>query len=240
MLQAPLRAPVRGPALIRLLARLTHADVPPPSAPLPDRLSQWLDWTQAIALSTALDGRPADASGAPAFDTAEEEECARLRASLAESALTAFAAAPEHGDRNPVDFAVFRQHYLTHQRRMQAATGRLRGRLRDMLAQCSPAMARLADVDAVMEQALSPREHALLAAVPALLGEHFERLRQSQDNASADASVDTGTPGAAHEAWLDTFRKDLQGVLLAELELRFQPIEGLLAALRTCQREPHA
>jgi hypothetical protein len=28
------------------------------------------------------------------------------------------------------------------------------------------------------------------------------------------------------------FRKDKQGVLLAELEIRFQPVEGLLAALR--------
>jgi hypothetical protein len=28
------------------------------------------------------------------------------------------------------------------------------------------------------------------------------------------------------------FRKDMQSVLLAELDIRFQPVEGLLAALR--------
>jgi hypothetical protein len=33
-------------------------------------------------------------------------------------------------------------------------------------------------------------------------------------------------------AWLDVFRKDMQGVLLAELDIRFQPVEGLLEALR--------
>ncbi|KAE8755722.1 DUF3348 family protein, partial [Paraburkholderia madseniana] len=34
--------------------------------------------------------------------------------------------------------------------------------------------------------------------------------------------------------WLNTFRKDMQSVLLAELDVRLQPVEGLLAALRTC------
>jgi len=33
--------------------------------------------------------------------------------------------------------------------------------------------------------------------------------------------------------WLDTFREDMRGVLLAELDLRLQPIVGLLSALRT-------
>ena len=32
--------------------------------------------------------------------------------------------------------------------------------------------------------------------------------------------------------WLTTFRKDMRSVLLAELDIRLQPIEGLLAALR--------
>jgi hypothetical protein len=34
--------------------------------------------------------------------------------------------------------------------------------------------------------------------------------------------------------WLDAFRKDMQSVLFAELEIRFQPVEGLRAALRAC------
>lgn len=37
---------------------------------------------------------------------------------------------------------------------------------------------------------------------------------------------------SAPDSWLDTFRKDMQSVLLAELDLRFQPVGGLLAALR--------
>ena len=33
------------------------------------------------------------------------------------------------------------------------------------------------------------------------------------------------------DGWLALFRKDLRAVLLAELALRLQPVEGLIAAL---------
>lgn len=238
MVQAPLRAPVGGPAFVRQLARLTDAYVPPSQTSLPDRLSQWLDWTQAIALSTALDSRPTDGCTGPRAMTSQEDECAQLRASLAE-AITgepAFApASPDGETAAPPDYAVLRQRYLTLQRRIQAYTGRLRGQLRDRLAEISPEMARLAQVDAVMEQALSPREHGLMSLVPALLGEHFERLGQAEEPASDNAGATTERP-ATRGAWLDAFRKDMQSMLLAELDVRFQPVEGLLAALRSSQR----
>ncbi|KLN58572.1 hypothetical protein VPARA_02940 [Variovorax paradoxus] len=117
---------------------------------------------------------------------------------------------------------------------MEAGIGPLRGRLRALLAARSPAMARLAAVDVVMEQVLAAREHSLLGAVPALLEKHFTRLRQ--------ASLETmGEPDGVAEAgeWLHVFRKDMKNVLLAELDFRFQPIEGLLEALRMRQPECH-
>jgi hypothetical protein len=229
MVQALPRPTVRGPTFIRLLARLTDADVPASRQSLPDRLSQWLDWKHALALSTALDGRPSPDGLAAGSVGEEESECARLRASLAQ-AIADDPLLAEAGAGEAVadaDFAAFRQRYLHLQRRMQSATGHLRGRLREMLARQSVELARLAEVDSVMELSLSPREQMLLAAVPALLGERFERLRRG-------AQADTGEE-AESAAWLDVFRKDMQSVLLAELDVRFQPVEGLLAALRTRQ-----
>ncbi len=228
MVQAPRRTVVRGPTFVRLLARLADGVTASSAPALSERLSQWLDWNQAIALSTALDGR-SSASGfysSPAGDEAEAEECLRMRTSLAQAIASAPELAPAtEGDQASepadVDYAAFRQRCVTLQRSMQAATGRLRGRLRDRLAERSAELARLADVDAVMELALSPREQTLLASVPNLLGAHFERLRQ--DAMSTDDTAAT---------WLNLFRKDMQSVLLAELDVRFQPVEGLLAALR--------
>lgn len=230
-MEASQRTLVRGPTFIRLLARLTDIDVPPPQSSLSDRLSDWIDWTRAVALSRVLDGKPpAAASGGPVFDDVEESAYAAARASLS-SAIAACLELPvsTQADAAPAqaDYAVFQQHYLAMQRAMLTATGRLRGRLRDLLAGVSANAARLAELDALMEAVLSPREQALLAAVPALLGAHFERLRLAAQPAEDDA------PGTADDAWLNLFRKDMQGVLLAELDVRFLPLEALLAALRS-------
>jgi len=242
MLQAPKRTALSGPTLIRLLARLTDLDVPESRQSLSDQLSQWLGWTDAIALSSALNGNPpAVASGARTFGSAEETECARVRTALVHAIADDGASpgakrrrpaqAPQH--TAPADFPVFRQRCLAIQQAMETDIGILRGRLRAMLAARTPAMTRLAMVDAVMERALSERERSLLAAVPTLLGRHFERLRQAEQASLVAAQASGDAAEATPGAWLDVFRKDMQSVLLAELDVRFQPVEGLLAALRT-------
>lgn len=212
-------APVSAPAFVRLLARLGEAGTPSAGPALSERLGQWIDWNRAVALSRALDGAPAAMpDGDPPSGDAEAAACARVRASLTAAILRADAtAAPA------ADFAPFRRRCLDLQRAMLAATGQLRGQLRDALAKGSADMARLAEIDAVMEMTLSPREHTLLAGTPALLGQRFDRLCQAADDDAADA------------AWRDGFRRDMQDALLAELDVRFHPIEALLAALRSSQ-----
>jgi hypothetical protein len=214
-----------------MLTRLTDVDAPQSGASLPDRLSLWLDWKQAIALSTALDGKPSEPpDDVPAFGKAAEDECLRSRDALIQAIATdrAFATTAQREAQGMPsldaanDYAPLRQRYIALQRKIQATTGSLRGNLRDMLSRESPELARLAEVDAVMELALSPREQSLLGKLPTLLGEYFDGLRQRAQANSAEPSA----------AWLDVFRKDMQSVLLAELDVRFQPVEGLLAALR--------
>ena len=219
MVQVSRRTGFTGSALIRLLARLTDIEVPEPRQAFADRLSQWLGWTDAISLSAALNGNPAIASSSRArgSGTAEERESTRVRTTLANAIADDTRNAPVDAT---ADFAAHRRRYLARQQAMETSIGPLRGRLRSTLASRSPDMAKLAAVDVVMEQVLSAQEHRLLATVPAMLEKHFERLRQ------------TGTE-AEPSAWLNVFRKDMHDVLLAEMEIRFQPVEGLLEALRT-------
>jgi hypothetical protein len=233
MTKAAPRAPLSGPTFIRLLARIADVHPAPSSQVLTERLSQWIDWSRAVALSKALDGRPSAAPEGAPFDAAEAAACARARSALLERIQAAPLLAPQAADAAPDAAAVQRGH-LELQRAMQASTGFLRGHLREMLARQSEAGARLAELDAVMELTLSPREQALLAGVPGLLGRHLERLRaQAGVAADADAdAADAADAGTAPAAWLDGFRRDLHAVLLAELDLRFQPIDALLAALR--------
>jgi hypothetical protein len=239
MAKASARAPVPGPAFIRQLARFSDAQIPHPTATLSDRLGQWIDWNRALVLSKALDGAiPAPVPDAPVSDEEAAAECARTRATLVESIQNdpLPAAARPRGSAEPTlapEFAPFRQRYQSLQRAMLSSTGRLRGRLRDRLAQQSEDKARLAEVDAVMEMTLSPREQSLLARVPDLLGEHFQRLRPAPAEPQDTGPHQDTVADAASEAWLHTFHADMRNALLGELEVRFHPIEALLAALRT-------
>jgi hypothetical protein len=241
MEQAPPRAALSGPTLVRLLAQLAGTDVAQSPQSLPDRLSQWLGWTDAIALSSALNGAPPTvAGGARTFGRDDANHCASVRSALTRT-ITHEPAPARRDARNAVhaepadeqaDYAEFRQRYLSIQQAMETDIGQLRARLRVMLAAKTPALARLAAVDAIMERSLGARERSLLAAVPALLGARFERLRAAAQAALAAAQADGESAASAPHAWLAGFRKEMQSVLLAELEVRFQPVEGLLAALR--------
>ncbi|MBN9162095.1 MAG: DUF3348 family protein, partial [Myxococcales bacterium] len=140
MLQAPQRTGLSGPTLIRLLTRLTDVDAPESRQPLSDHLSQWLGWTDAIALSAALNNRPpAIAPGARQFSSAEERECERVRTTLADAIasdtaataakrqmpgqVSAKVAALQAGD---ADYSNFRQRYLSLQHTMETSIGNLR------------------------------------------------------------------------------------------------------------------
>ena len=164
------RSPVPGPTFIRLLARVADADVPAPGPALGERLGQWIDWTRAVAVAGALDGRPSpSAPAAPATGPDGDDEVARTRAALAEAIARDLPTPPAAvTDADAIDVAPYRQHCLAMQRAMQAATGRLRGRLRDRLASADGALTGLVDgeiVDAAAKAA-SLREWASSYGVP--------------------------------------------------------------------------
>lgn len=212
-----------------------------PSPSVSARLGQWIDWRHAVALSAALDARPSPpASEDVPRPPAEDGECARVRAVLIKAiegdrAFSPTAPAPgaliaggsASPEVAPPDYAFFRQRYVALQQVMEAEANHLRSRVRGMAARQVPSLQPLAAMDAVMERALGVHERRLLSALPELLGKHFERLRHAAQDAPDHAA-------ASHHstAWLDLFRKDMQRLLLAELDIRLQPAEGLLAALR--------
>jgi hypothetical protein len=245
MVHVSRRAGVTGSTLVSLLAQLTDLEVPASSEALADRLSRWLGWTDAVSLSTALNGGPAKAAvGQPAERASPGDDAGaveRVRSALAKSvvedgpfATTNMVPSDGRGDarthvRKPPaamaeDFATYRRHYVFSQQAMELGIAPLRTRLRAKLAARSADMARLAAVDAVMEQALGPHERSLLSTVPVLLEKHFARSRPE--------SLATPPDDSPAPAWLQGFRQDMQTVLLAELDIRMQPVEGLLEALR--------
>lgn len=233
MKQELVRTGLEGSALVGLLAQLALIDRPAAAPSFVEGLGRWLSWKEAIPLSAVLQqaapGMVAAASAARATRAGEQanaqmlcQRLARVQADLTHAILADRDTLREDGH----DYLPFRRRCLNLQQAMAAAVGPLREQLRATVAQQSPAMAQLAALDAVMAQALAPREQALLALLPVLLEKHFLRLRSA--------------PLQAEQIlWLNTFRHDMHQLLLAELSLRLQPSLGLLEALRGATQGLH-
>lgn len=224
-----LRRPFNRSALVRQLVGYLPAPPDAPRQDLAERLGQWLNVHDAIALHAAHEARPAalpPTPSAPAPRPAATRPGAsdllaglhRLRATLRQGI-----AAPPARPVDPDDsaFAPHHQRCLDQQRRMETAIEPFRAHVRHTLAATSPRLARLAALDATLERLLGGREQRLLSGVPAFLKARFEQLRQTQ-------------PGH----WPEPFEQELQQALVAELDLRLQPVTGLIEALAQASATP--
>ncbi len=247
MAQGLPRTRFNSSGLVRALAELTATETSEARQSFAERLGQWLDFKDSLALYAALNaGAPAaqHAGAAVTERAAARQSFARVRAALAasiatdglpgpgEAPLESRAPAPPPSAGSAADFAPYHRAYLARQRDMSASIGPLRASVRAALSRRSPAMKRLAGLDAVLEQGLAGRERELLATVPVLLGRRFEQLYGAHQAGPGEvAAADEPAPGRQPGGWLATFRADMQAVLLAELELRLQPVAALIAAL---------
>ena len=213
-------APVNSPPLLRCLAGLGVAEVAASALSLAERWSPWLAWTDAITLSAVLgSGAPAVPASAQPAARAMIDDCQRVRQDLTQAIATDAVLASGLASRTalaadgpPLDdtgLAGLHRHYQAHQRAMDERIAPLRARVRAALTSQSGDLARLAALDAVLDQALAARQRRLLATVPGWLDKHFKR-------------APTALPAAAAE---------LQRLLLAELDLRLLPVEAMTEAL---------
>ncbi len=218
-LAPPPGAGLKGSELVGLLSQwaLVARDATPPS--FVEGMGRWLGWQGTIPLSAVLQAplaaairRPPERSPVHPLEAAFTQVHDALARAVADESSTV----TEDGS----DFVPFRRRYIDLQQAMDAAITPLRAQLRDAVARQSPELAQLAALDAVMARVLAPQEQAQLAQMPALLDKHFSRLRRADGEATPQTS------------WLDTFRRDMQRLLRAELALRLQPAQGLRDTLR--------
>lgn len=239
----------RGPDLVALLSRPGGAAAPSTPRPLSGRLSEWIDWRHAVALAAALEPRrePAALSTSPAIGEPGSDGDPRaafeaLRATLLRSIESEPLLQPGAPTVAP-DTSRLRQRYIALQQIMDAEVRHLRGRLRGRLGRRSSVDARLAAVDAVMEQALAARERSLLTPVPDVLIGRYEQAVAAAGEAPAGTPAAQSAPAASPPVegpHFQQLQRDLGHALRAELDLRMQPLHGLLAALGTPRPESHA
>lgn len=247
-----LRTSFNSSQLVRLLADLSTGDADGTKPSFAERLGQWLSLTDAIALSGALKSRAdepakprphAPASPESGAAAAHAEALARLNASLTDSIMTdgvlrpgparVKMPAPIAGASaaRAADFAPYRRYYAAHQRDMDAGIAPLRANVRVAMARVSPTLHQLATLDAAFEKVLGERERNLLANVPQLLERrHAQRYQAHREALAARQQADDPALWLQPGGWLEAFSREMQHVLLAELEIRLQPITGLVEA----------
>lgn len=203
--------------LVRLLGEATPPAAAAGGMDFAERLSLWLSAFDAIGLQAAqqsIRAVRAAAAGTPRSAQALAEDVQRVRGALA----SAIAQDPPPGDAP--GYGPYHERHLQLQRRMEQLVGPLRDHVRQEVSRRSPRLRQLAALDAVFEHVLARREQALLPTVAARMKRRFERLRAQGASEAAEGG-----------AWERDFAAEWRQVLLAEVDLRLEPVAGLVEAL---------
>lgn len=228
--------------LVRLLQDWAQVDGEPPRQDVAERLGQWLSAVDAVQLDGALqaiEAYPAQARqrGLPvaALDVRALQAALRdARAELTDMLTAGASVTAEGAQALHMGYSPHHQRYLSLQKRMELAVAKLRGQVRQALSRGAVPLRQLAALDGILEQVLGAREQKLLTTVPVYLErrhthwlEAHRLLRAASGQAGEhDAPEAWAQPGG----WLHSFRQDLRELLLAELQVRLQPIAGLIEA----------
>jgi hypothetical protein len=214
-----------------------------------ERLGQLIDLSDSVALSAAHDKlglmrRDAGPAASPAVSSeAVIAEFIRVRTAAVQFIVSTFTPGEgvswlslpiitsETPELERASYERYQLFYVNHQREIIFKLNKLRVDTRSAVSTHSARLEQLVALDTALEATLNVHTQKLFAGVPRLLGKRFDALYQQHQQAVAEHETDDpqlwGEPGG----WLEQFNREMQGLLLAELEVRLQPILGLIEAL---------
>ena len=213
--------PVNSARLVRLLAGIAAAPGAPAKQSFAERLGQWLGWADAISLCALLDGGALTLPGVGGTAGPGASPAAALARLQAETVQAIAGDAVFAAGAPPTDFQAYRRSHAAQQRAMAVRVGALREQVRATLMQHSAGLRQLAALDLLMDRVVGAQERSILSTLPGWLEQRFAQLRERHAGAVADSAGD----------WHATFGQEMRALLLAELELRLQPVLGLIEAL---------
>jgi len=235
-----LRSDFSNSRLVRLLGQWTPVDTGanPAGMDFAERWSTWLNTFDAIGLQSAHQSiRAVDAASPPGRTRRAhglEEDLERVRGTLARAIAQDPLALEGYGidDVAEAGYAPFQQRHLALQRQMEQMIAPLRDHVRQALGQASPALRQLALLDASLEQVFARHQLQLLPTTVSLLQRRHDELRQADRQAlEAGGQADDPARWRRPGGWLDTFGQDWRQALAAELDLRLQPVTGMVEAM---------
>ncbi|MEQ3637496.1 DUF3348 domain-containing protein [Alcanivorax sp.] len=234
--QTPAQTGPAGSRLVQLLASLDPKAAASPHPCFAERLGRLFDLSDTIALDAATQHRP-KGPFIVQHDISEtlQADLLKTRNTLLENLSHSFAgkqaasviSLPALNNDSPAGkrptFGPYERFHQAHQRQMIAALSNLRLRTRRQLTAHSAELARLAELDAVFDHSLSAYVRRCFSAMPAFLEKRYRTLWQQGQHTPPQHWMATN-------GWLTQFCKEIQMLLLAELDARQEPILGLLDA----------
>lgn len=209
--------------LIRFLSDLAVADLEVSQRDFGERLGLLLNFADSILLADTLKGLPQAPLPVDGTDTGDlKATFLRTQATLVSGIITSCSASapiarlrwPLHPPDSAIQFDPYLRFYVAHQRELDLGVRALRTQVRDAVRVVSTPLAQLAALDLVMEEVLWDHIRRCFAVVPRFLQQRFNHLLGESVTAPA----------------LEQFCRETQGLLLAELETRLQPVMGLIEA----------
>ncbi len=236
----PNAAPAVSSRLVQSLASLTDAEVDISHKNFVEKLARLVDLSEAISLSetlralrrmpkSKLDGEVLNLKDL--FLNARRERVEFIGRSFGSVDDDVPFILPTPGtailEKPEESFQAYQRFYSLHQSEMEHGVLQLRGIVRQQLAARSARLARLAALDQSVGDTLMAHNRGLLARISAILARRFFALVEHNREIAAAQSVEQwAKPGG----WLNEFYREMQGLLLAELEVRLLPVLGLVEA----------
>ncbi len=253
MTQAPAYFSYESSRLVNFLSSLAVSDAKVSHKNFADKLGRLIDLSDSFALSETLRGLPRIDYEPNTAATTEiiTEEFLKARAEMVQSIIKSFV--PDAGTL-PFNLPIpdadtmvdgktaiepYLRLYTLHQSDMGYRVQKIRIRVREAISGRSSTLAQLAALDAALGDTLSVHTRKTFTVIPKLLGKRFQHLHnehqqirnEHQQTHASQEQDDNPELWVQTGGWLDKFYKEMQGLLLAELELRLQPVVGLIEAL---------
>ena len=240
MTRASTRTNFHSARLIRVLTDLSLLDTPAQGTAFAEKLGMWVSFTDAITLSCVHSGSAASSPETPVGAALGAridlgQAFVRVQAGLASSfgrAQRALAEPEPDALADPASaFEPYRRFYLAQQREIELKLRPLRAQVREVLGQSSPKLRKLAALDAALDGILCERESKLLLKLPSLLEKRFKQLIKAHQQTPRPAQqADNPALWMQSGGWLANFFQEMQTVLHADMDVRMQPVLGLIEA----------
>ena len=240
MTQALPQVTLGSSRLVRFLTDMSVTQVQVSHRQFTERLGQLIDFSDSITLSEAhARALKVENEDVAAFSEGITAEFLRSRSTIVQASMRSFfpgsgptrikwptlAQEPPRGAATAV--APYLKFYNAQQLDVDTKIRGLHLRTREAVSALSVKLARICAIDAALSDALASHSRRYFASVPRLLARRLEFLYGQYEQALEDG-IDAA---AGWEQTREQYRREAQGLLLAEIEARLLPALGLIEAL---------